>query len=128
MSLKGLIPRIDKYKELRAQKYELLALAKELNGELKKLETAIVFNMEELELKAVKATDGTMVSTVVKSFIHIIDKGELYDWLKKSGYGDMFTVNTNSLRSFYNERMVNNEAVPPGVEQYTETSLSLKKG
>ncbi len=128
MSLKTLLPKIDRFRELRAGKYELAALVKELNGELKELEMAIVSNMEELDLKAVKATDGTMVSTVVKSFVHVLDKGELYDWLKESGFEDMFTVNTNSLRSFYNERIKNNETVPPGVEQYTETSLSLRKG
>ena len=61
-------------------------------------------------------------------------KDELYQALKKAGYGDLVyeTVNANSLSAFVKEQMAENGDVLPGwlnglVNVFEKTGVSLRK-
>jgi len=119
---------IDRYVELRDLKSDIEARLKEIKETQEELETLLIERMNELDLKAIKSTSGIMVSTVVSSAISVNDKVALYSWLRENNLEDMFTVNTKTLGAFVNSRIKSNEELPPGVEQFTQVKLSLRRG
>jgi len=118
---------IDSYVALRSQREELDRKAKELGKEVSKLELKIIDQMGALELSSIKATSGIMVSVTEKSYPRITDKEKVYEWLRDRGFEALFTVNAQTFRGFFNERMKNGEELPSeGVEHFTKSSLSLR--
>lgn len=119
--------KIDEYVELRNQKDKLNASLKGINEALKPVEQAILTGMDDMELKSIKATTGITVTVVESSFPRIADKTKVMPWMAQHGFEDLFTINAQTFRGFFNERMKNGEAVPDeGIEHFVKTTLSLK--
>lgn len=117
---------IDAYVEQRNKKDELAKRVKETNGIIAELELAILKEMDTLELKGIKSTTGIMVSVVENSYPRIIDKDKVYNWLHSKGFNALFTVNAQTFRGFFNDRLKSGEELPSeGIEHYTKTTLSL---
>ena len=126
-SASGLKQNIDRYVELRNQKDEINAKLKEVNKALEPVEKAVVKGMDDMDFKALKSTSGITVTVTVSSFPRITDKTVVIPWMEANGFKDLFTINAQTFRGFFNERMKNGEAVPSeGVEHFTKTALSLK--
>lgn len=125
--VEGLKANMDQYVELRNKKDEISAKLKEVNKELEPVEFAVIKGMEELDIQSLKATSGLMVTLSVSSFPRIKDKTAVIPWMEEHGFKDLFTINAQTFRGFFNERMKNGEEVPSeGVEQYIKTTLSVK--
>lgn len=71
----------------------------------------------------------------VGQFIHttttypkVEDKDACYTWLKHRGDFEMLaSINHNTFRAFYNGLMEAGEALPPGVTQYTESEIRIRR-
>ena len=116
---------------MRAELDEKKKQLKELQSEVASLEYEIIQEMEGLNLLSLRTDDGVLFTTIVKSYpsLKAEDREIAYNWLKERGLFDaLATINPNTLRGFINERLEAGEELPPGVELYMKTTLSMRKG
>jgi len=118
------IKRLVKKKE---QKAKLAERTKKINEQIDALEFEVVSLMDETGLQNIKLDTGELAYVNVKSYINVTDRAKLMKWLKHKGMSDMFTVNTKTIQGFVNERIKSNESVPPGIEQYTERTIGIRR-
>jgi len=126
-----LVEKLENYKKMRAELDEKKEQLKELQSEVASLEYEIIQEMEGLNLLSLRTDDGVLFTTIVKSYpsLKAEDREIAYNWLKERGLFDaLATINPNTLRGFINERLEAGEELPPGVELYMKTTLSMRKG
>ena len=104
----------DAYKELRDVKSELESQLKKVNEEMKEHESRIIQLMTDRELRNFTRKN---VQFICKQFItQSADpetKDEFYAELKKRGFEDWFTVNTNTLKARVRELTEANDGILP---------------
>ena len=70
---------------------------------------------------------GQFIHTTV-TYPKVEDKSACYTWLKQRGDFDMLaSINHNTFRAFYNGLMEAGEALPPGVTQFTESEIRIRR-
>lgn len=123
----------DKYKELRDRKEEIESHLKVINEDLKTIESQIIQMMTDREMDSFKRKN---VQFICKQFItqsaNPETRDELYAELKKRGYDDWFTVNTNTLKARLREMTEANDGVLPEwldgfIKKYETQQLSIRK-
>lgn len=125
----------DRLKELRDQKSEADELVKNLNAQIDDVNKRLADLMAETETQNFTRA-GTMFSLTTKTRASAAGgrKDELFAALRQEGFGDMIyeTVNANTLSSFVNEQIAENEDVLPDwlnglVNVYEQTAVSVRK-
>lgn len=119
--------KIDKYVEMRQQKDAINRQLKDLNAKIEEVEVELIEELENDGIQTVKTQDGITVTTYIQSFARAVDKEALVNWMLDEDFDSMLTVNARTLTAFYNDRLKNNESLPPGVEQYTKSKISLRR-
>lgn len=125
----------DRLKELRDQKAEADELVKKLNAEIDDVNKRLADLMAGTETQNFTRA-GTMFALTSKTRASAAGgrKDELFAALRKEGFGDMIyeTVNANTLSSFVNEQIAeNNDTLPDWltglVNVYEQTAVSVRK-
>lgn len=123
----------DAYKELRDVKSELESQLKKVNEELKEHEFRIIELMTDKEMDSFKRKG---VQFICRKFVaQSADpetKDEFYAELKKRGFEDWFTVNTNTLKARVRELTEANDGILPEwltgfIKEYETQQLSIRK-
>ena len=122
--LKGIVDQLAMAKD---KKSELAEMQSQIQSEIDTIEAELIKRMDAMQLKSFRLSDGRLISNVVSSYISVTDKDALYPWLKSMGFEDMFTVNAKTLSGFVNDRIRSREEVPPGIEQYTKSRISIRR-
>lgn len=131
----GLLELADRLKELREQKKEIDERRKEINAEIEVVETEMVELMMEQEIGKFERAGSTFYINTRLFASPLADrKQELFNTLKKEGYGDLVqeTVNANSLAAFIREQMEENEDKLPEwleglVNVYEKASIGIRR-
>ena len=135
MELEPMLQLAEQLKALRDKKTELEASVKLINSEIEEVDFKLASMMAESET-ANFTHAGTMFSltTKVRASAVTDHKDELFEALRREGYGDLVyeTVNANSLSAFVKEQIAENEDVLPGwldglVSVFEKTSVGVRK-
>ena len=125
----------DKLKALRDEKTELENRQKVVEKEIKETDEAMVALMIDVETPNFTRAGFTFSLTTTTRASAVADsKTELFETLKKEGYGDLVyeTVNANSLSAFVREQIENNEDELPDwleglVNVYDQRRIGVRK-
>lgn len=102
----------DRLKELRTSKKETEQQVKNINAQIDEVDFALSELMAETETQSFSRA-GTLfyLNTTTRASGVTERKTDLYDTLKKEGFGDLVyeTVNANSLSAFVKEQISENE-------------------
>lgn len=106
----------EELKELRKQKAEYEDKLKDINAEIDSVDLALSTLMAETETQNFTHAGTTFcLTTKTRASAIAGRKEELYEALRKEGYGDLVyeTVNANSLSAFVKEQIAeNNDTIP----------------
>lgn len=104
----------DRLKELRTQKSDLEREAKGINEEIDGVTTEMIDLMTTEELTSFNR-NGTTFSLVTQEYPapEPERKGELWEVMKKNGFEDLFTINSQTLSATVKELIAANEGVLP---------------
>ncbi len=104
----------DKLKELKLKKSELDAQVKGVNEEIDGVTTEMIGLMTTEELTSFNR-NGTTFSLVTQEYPSPEPerKGELWEAMKTNGFGDLFTINSQTLTATVKELMSENGGVLP---------------
>ena len=104
----------DKLKELRTQKSDLEREVKGINEEIDGVTTEMIDLMTTEELTSFNR-NGTTFSLVTQEYPapEPERKGELWEVMKKNGFEDLFTINSQILSATVKELIAANEGVLP---------------
>lgn len=125
----------DRLKDLREQKAEADELVKSLNAQIDDVNKRLADLMAGTETQNFTRA-GTMFSLTTKTRASAAGgrKEELFAALREEGFGDMIyeTVNANTLSSFVNEQIAENDDTLPKwleglVNVYEQTAVSVRK-
>lgn len=125
----------DRLRALREEKTEAEQRVKDINADMEETEYRLSELMAETETQNfTRAGMMFCLTTKTRASAMAGSKDELYQALKKAGYGDLVyeTVNANSLSAFVKEQMAENGDVLPGwlnglVNVFEKTGVSLRK-
>ena len=104
----------DRLKELRTQKSDLEREVKGINEEIDGVTTEMIDLMTTEELTSFNR-NGTTFSLVTQEYPapEPERKGELWEVMKKKGFEDLFTINSQTLSATVKELIAANEGVLP---------------
>ena len=104
----------DRLKELRTQKSDLEREDKGINEEIDGVTTEMIDLMTTEELTSFNR-NGTTFSLVTQEYPapEPERKGELWEVMKKNGFEDLFTINSQTLSATVKELIAANEGVLP---------------
>lgn len=104
----------DKLKDLKEAKSELDAQTKSVNEQIDGVITEMIGIMVTEELTSFKR-DGTTFSLVTQEYPapEPDRKGELWEAMKKNGFEDLFTINSQTLTATVKELINENNGVLP---------------
>lgn len=104
----------DRLKELRTQKSYLEREVKGINEEIDGVTTEMIDLMTTEELTSFNR-NGTTFSLVTQEYPapEPERKGELWEVMKKNGFEDLFTINSQTLSATVKELIAANEGVLP---------------
>lgn len=104
----------DRLKELRTQKSDLEREVKGINEEIDGVTTEMIDLMTTEELTSFNR-NGTTFSLVTQEYPapEPERKGELWEVMKKNGFEDLFTINSQTLSATVKELIATNEGVLP---------------
>lgn len=104
----------DRLKELRTQKGDLEREVKGINEEIDGVTTEMIDLMTTEELTSFNR-NGTTFSLVTQEYPapEPERKGELWEVMKKNGFEDLFTINSQTLSATVKELIAANEGVLP---------------
>lgn len=104
----------DRLKELRMQKSDLEREVKCINEEIDGVTTEMIDLMTTEELTSFNR-NGTTFSLVTQEYPapEPERKGELWEVMKKNGFEDLFTINSQTLSATVKELIAANEGVLP---------------
>lgn len=104
----------DRLKELRTQKSDLEREVKGINEEIDGVTTEMIDLMTTEELTSFNR-NGTTFSLVTQEYSapEPERKGELWEVMKKNGFEDLFTINSQTLSATVKELIAANEGVLP---------------
>ena len=104
----------DRLKELRMQKSDLEREVKGINEEIDGVTTEMIDLMTTEELTSFNR-NGTTFSLVTQEYPapEPERKGELWEVMKKNGFEDLFTINSQTLSATVKELIASNEGVLP---------------
>ena len=117
----------DRLKELRMQKSDLEREVKGINEEIDGVTTEMIDLMTTEELTSFNR-NGTTFSLVTQEYPapEPERKGELWEVMKKNGFEDLFTINTQTLSATVKELIAANEGILPewvdGLRKIAETN------
>jgi len=124
----------DLLRELRDLKKEKESEMKELSTKIEELERHLIDHMVEEEMSSFKR-NGCLFSLVSQEYPSAVieRKDQLYECLKEQGFGDLFTVNSQTLSATVKDLMARNEGHVPewlnGLIKISEkTSIRIRKG
>lgn len=125
----------DRLKELKEKKKCLEDELKALNTELEETEYELAQMMINEELPSFSRAGTTFyVSTKVYASPLAEKKAELFETLKRLGYGDLIyeTINNNTFSAFVREQMAENDEQLPEwlnglVNVYEKTTIGMRK-
>ena len=109
-----LLELYDRLKELRTQKSDLEREVKSINEEIDGVTTEMIDLMTTEELTSFNR-NGTTFSLVTQEYPapEPERKGELWEVMKKNGFEDLFTINTQTLSATVKELIAANEGILP---------------
>ena len=125
----------DKLKDLKERKAELAEETKANNAEIEQAEFQLSQLMASTETQSFQRA-GTLFYLTTKTYASANkeQKDELFDALRKEGYGSLITetINANSLSAFVKEQMSENDDVLPDwldgkVNVFDKVTVSLRK-
>lgn len=125
----------ERLKALRDEKSGIEEHLKEINAAIDEADYQLATMMAESETQNFTHS-GTMfcLTTKTRASAAADRKAELYDALRREGYGDMVyeTVNANSLSAFVKEQIAENEDVLPSwldglVNVFEKTTVGVRK-
>ena len=125
----------DKLKELRDKKQHLAEEVKKNNAEIEETEYKLSLEMASSETQSFNRS-GTLFYLCTKLYASAVkeNKAELYEALKKEGYGSLITetVNANSLSAFVKEQMADNDDQIPDwlegkVNVFDKVTIGIRK-
>ena len=104
----------DRLKELRTQKSDLEREVKGINEDIDEVTTEMIDLMTTGELSSFNR-NGTTFSLVTQEYPapEPERKGELWEVMKKNGFEDLFTINSQTLSATVKELIAANEGVLP---------------
>ena len=104
----------DRLKELRMQKSDLEREVKGINEEIDDVTTEMIDLMTTEELTSFNR-NGTTFSLVTQEYPapEPERKGELWEVMKKNGFEDLFTINSQTLSATVKELIAANEGILP---------------
>ena len=104
----------DRLKDLRTQKSDLEREVKGINEEIDGVTTEMIDLMTTEELTSFNR-NGTTFSLVTQEYPapEPERKGELWEVMKKNGFEDLFTINSQTLSATVKELIAANEGVLP---------------
>ena len=104
----------DRLKELRMQKSDLEHEVKGINEEIDGVTTEMIDLMTTEELTSFNR-NGTTFSLVTQEYPapEPERKGELWEVMKKNGFEDLFTINSQTLSATVKELIAANEGILP---------------
>ena len=104
----------DRLKELRTQKSDLEREVKGINEEIDGVTTEMIDLMTTEELTSFNR-NGTTFSLVTQEYPapEPERKGELWEVMKKNGFEDLFTINSQTLSATVKELIAANEGILP---------------
>ncbi len=126
----------DQLKAAKDEKKELEAQVKEVSAAIEQLDLALSDAMAEAECERFSRNGSTFyLNTRLFASPVAGHKEELFQALKKNGYGEIVTetVNANTLASFVKEQMhLNNDEIPAWIAEVVTTfekvSVGIRKG
>ena len=125
----------DKLKALRDEKSAVETHLKEINAEIESIDFQLASLMAESETQNFTHA-GVMfcLTTKTRASAAVDRKVELYEALRREGYGDLIyeTVNANSLSAFVKEQISENEDILPEwleglVNIFEKTTVGVRK-
>ena len=104
----------DRLKTLREEKGEIEKRTKEINAEIDGITMQMIDLMTTEELTSFNR-NGTTFSLVTTEYPSPEPerKGELWEAMKRNGFEDLFTINSQTLSATVKELMANNEGTLP---------------
>ena len=125
----------DRLRALREEKTEAEQRVKDINAEMEETEYRLSELMAETETQNfTRAGMMFCLTTKTRASAMAGSKDELYQALKKAGYGDLVyeTVNANSLSAFVKEQMSENDDILPDwlegkVNVFDKVTVGMRK-
>ena len=121
-------------KELRDKKTELEAEVKGINAEIESVSSVLIAYLIENESTGFNHK-GFNYSLVVKEYpaAEPERKDELYAVMRKKGFGDLFTINSNTLSATVKDLKENNDGQMPSwldglIKVGEKTTIQIRKG
>lgn len=111
---KKLFELADRLKALKDEKYDLDDRLKEVNADVETVQAEMVEIMLSEEIGGFNR-GGSQFSLTTAEYPGAVPerKDELYEKLKSAGYGNLFSVNSQTLRGFIGELKSNNDGQLP---------------
>ena len=133
--MKNMFDLADKLKELKERKAELAEETKQNNADIEKAELELSTLMANTETQSFNRS-GTLFYLCTKTYASADKehKDELFNALKKEGFGSLITetINANSLSAFVKEQMSENDDTLPKwlegkVNVFDKVTVGLRK-
>jgi SOS-response transcriptional repressor LexA len=115
-------------KHLKANKKELTAKLYEENLRIEAAQQLLLEWMTANGMDSIRLASGGLFSERLEPYTSVTDREALGDWVKKHKMSHLLQLPWALLNSLVKERLQSGEGLPPGVEVYIKTSLSMYGG
>jgi hypothetical protein len=115
-------------KDLKNAKKEFNASLYRVNLEIEATQQLLLEWMEANGMDSIRLQSGGLFSERLEPYSSVIDKEKLKEWVKKQKMNHLLVLPWSMLNSMVKERLMNGETLPPGVEVFIKTSLSMYGG
>lgn len=112
--------------ERKSQKDELEAVISGYNVEIEALSQLLVAALEDQNIQKVELASGAVCYLQDTPYPQVRDREALMAWIKKTRMASLLTIHYQTLKGLVNERLVNGQAAPPGVEVYLKTQARIR--
>lgn len=114
------------FKRAKRRKKKLESIEKKINLEIEATETLLASLLESSGEESFKSTLGGSFSIKDEVYVTVKDKKAYSEWAKSNGYEDEFQMHHKKTESIVNERLLNGEPPPPGVEVFMKLGINAR--
>jgi len=124
----ALTGKLMELRALRDKRAELDVERKKMTEELEKRNAELVEYFEHNDLQQMRLEGAGLFYVARTSFPEIEDKQAVQEWLEAKGDLDLImTFNTSKFRAYFNEKVENNDDLPPKCNQFIKTEIRMRR-
>ena len=119
--------KLKEVRALRAEKSDMAAREKVINGEIRGLSVDLIEYFDSHDIPR-QSLDGSLFYVARTQTYSIGDENAFFSWMRETGDLDLcMAFNAKKFGAYYKEKVEGNEELPPGVEVYIKTDVRVRK-